>query len=652
MATLFLGRRVGPAGFERTVAIKVIHGEHASDPQFRKMFLDEARLSARIQHPNVVHVEELGEEGGELYLVMELIAGVTLADLLQGLVARRAPLPIDVAIAIAAQVADGLHGAHEATDEHGHSLGLVHRDISPQNVLLGSRGHVKVIDFGVAKAAGRLAESVVGSVKGKLAYMAPEQILGLPVDRRTDVFALGVVLWEMLTLRRLFYSPSDAEVMDRVREAKVEPPRAYRPEISPALEAVVLGALAAEPGRRPETAYALRRALLAAEPSALQVDVARIAQLVHDAARDRLHARRTPVGGGPMVLADATVIDTLRSADSDDEETVFGVDVRAAASLPGLEREVELARAGGDPVLLVRALANLAGCLLYNDQLDRAAGILGEADRLVLTRAFGLRALTASLRAQLAAALGDLAARKVAHETAVELFEQAGLPRKATRAAVNLADVLNHVGAYGEAERALDAALARCRQLEMPETEGYALLNLGHALTMLGRFHEADHMIESALAIGARRAEPRLDLFARIYRARLLLEASRAREALAEALTGASCAEERGTKAGVIMAWTIASRAALALTDSALALDLATRAFSLFEQLGALEEGEGELFVAMVAALEAAGRTDEAATIRARARERLLAASRRITDEVWRARFLRDVRAHAALLAS
>jgi serine/threonine protein kinase len=272
MASFYLARRVGPAGFSKPVGIKVIHGHLASDRGFVEMFLDEARLCARIVHPNVVHVEELGESEGMFFLAMEYVHGASLSALLRRLAATRRRLAPEVACAIARGVADGLHAAHEAKDEHGNRLEVVHRDVSPQNVLISAQGHVKLIDFGVAKARGRLQETESGALKGKLAYMSPEQAWGRRVDRRSDVYALGVVLWEMLTGRRLFAGANEIEILDRVRDPLVPPPSHFDPAIGPELDHVVLTALSSSPEGRFDTAQAFRRAIGNACPPSLAVE--------------------------------------------------------------------------------------------------------------------------------------------------------------------------------------------------------------------------------------------------------------------------------------------------------------------------------------------------------------------------------------------
>src|SRR5687767_9052553 len=208
MGVLYLARRVGPAGFARPVAIKVIHDHLAQNKRFCRMFIEEAKLSARIDDPHVVRVEEFGEAGGRYFLVMEYVHGVSLAQVL-GVMRKRGGIPIPVGVAIAMQMTAGLHGAHEATDEEGAPLGIVHRDVSPHNVLVSYKGHVRIIDFGIAKARQQSGgNTLTGSLRGKLAYMPPEQARSAKhVDRRADLYAVGLVLWEMLVGKRMFDAP-------------------------------------------------------------------------------------------------------------------------------------------------------------------------------------------------------------------------------------------------------------------------------------------------------------------------------------------------------------------------------------------------------------------------------------------------------------
>jgi serine/threonine protein kinase len=280
MATLFLAHRRGAAGFQRFVAIKVVHPHLASDASFVRMFVDEALLSARIVHPNVVHVEELGEAEGTYFLVMEYVHGCSLSLLVRALARRKRMLAAEIATSIVMKVADGLHAAHETRGDRGELLGVVHRDVSPQNVLLAYQGHVKLIDFGIAKAAGRSQQTEAGSIKGKFRYMSPEQAWGRPVDRRSDVFSLGIVLWELLAARPLFDAANDLLVLENVRHPKVDPPSRWLPSIPPSLDEVVLSALAENPDDRPASAQEFRRRLGEALPRALAVDPEALSELM------------------------------------------------------------------------------------------------------------------------------------------------------------------------------------------------------------------------------------------------------------------------------------------------------------------------------------------------------------------------------------
>ncbi len=280
MATLFLGRRIGAAGFTREVALKIIHPQFADDEQFRQMFLDEAMLASRVKHPNVVHVEALGDHAGTHFLVMEYVHGCSLSQLQRALLGRGRRLAPAFAVRIAMLVADALHAAHETCDEHGRLLNMVHRDVSPENVLLAYAGHVKLIDFGIAKAYGRRHRTQDGLLKGKFRYMAPEQAYSKDIDRRTDLYQLGIVLWEMLTLRRLFDAETDVELLQQVREPRIVAPSTLVAHIPAALEAALLSALDPDPTRRPDDARAFARMLGKAIPEALEVDSGALSALV------------------------------------------------------------------------------------------------------------------------------------------------------------------------------------------------------------------------------------------------------------------------------------------------------------------------------------------------------------------------------------
>ncbi|HEY8087606.1 MAG TPA: serine/threonine-protein kinase [Polyangiaceae bacterium] len=288
MATVHIGRLAGEGGFARTVAVKRLHPQFALDPEFVAMFLDEARLAARIRHPNVVATVDIVNGDGELFLVMEYVDGEPLSTLLRLSREMKRPVAPDIAAGILAQALHGLHAAHEATSDLGEPLGIVHRDVSPQNVLVGTDGAVRVLDFGVAKALGKLHTTREGQLKGKLGYLAPEQVLGHGVTRQSDVFAAGVVLWESLAGQRLFSADSEGTVLRRIMDSSVDPPSLHAADVPAALDDVTLRALAKEPADRFETALAMAEALEAAAP----VATARaIGQWVHELARDRLAAR-------------------------------------------------------------------------------------------------------------------------------------------------------------------------------------------------------------------------------------------------------------------------------------------------------------------------------------------------------------------------
>ncbi|WP_437580854.1 serine/threonine-protein kinase [Sorangium sp. So ce887] len=267
MASVHFGRLVGAHGFARTVAIKRLHPQFARDPEFSSMLLDEARLAVRIRHPNVVATLDSVQADGELFVVMEYIAGEALSSLLREAGRRGVQVPQPVGSAILAGALAGLHAAHEATDEDGAALQIVHRDVSPQNILVGEDGTSRVLDFGIARAAVRSQVSRAGQLKGKLCYMAPEQLRGAPLTRRADIYAASVVLWEVLTGRRLFTGECDAEIFGRVLEGVVQPPSVYG-DVPKALDEVVLRGLDRDPERRYATALEMAAALEEALPPA------------------------------------------------------------------------------------------------------------------------------------------------------------------------------------------------------------------------------------------------------------------------------------------------------------------------------------------------------------------------------------------------
>ena len=265
MASVYLARTEGSPGFQKLVALKRIHPHLASEKEYVDMFLDEARIASSITHPNVCSVFDFGEADGEYFIAMEYLRGEPLSRVQRRVVVnldqRTAPeLPARMATIIA-QACEGLHAAHELKDARGESLDVVHRDVSAENLFVTYDGTAQVVDFGLARARRRLHQTEAGQVKGTFPYMAPEQMTAAAVDRRVDIWALGVVLWELLTLRRLFLQDSDVNTMYAVLSSEIQPPSAFRAEIPAELDEIVLRALRRNPAERWQSAREMGRAL-------------------------------------------------------------------------------------------------------------------------------------------------------------------------------------------------------------------------------------------------------------------------------------------------------------------------------------------------------------------------------------------------------
>jgi serine/threonine-protein kinase len=261
LTDLLLARADGIEGFQRHVAIKRLHAVHARDKACFEAFVNEARLAAALHHHNIVQVLDIGEQGGQPYFAMEYVHGVDLRGLLNKLSKRSEQLPLQHVVSIIAAAAAALHHAHEQRGPNGKSLGIVHRDVTPGNILVGFDGNVKVVDFGIAKAAIKRMKTDHGVLKGRVPYMAPEQCAGKSVDRRSDVFALGVVAYELATVRRLFKGASEFLTMSAIVNGDIPKPSQYRRDIPPALEAIMMKALARDPRDRFATAGEMAVAL-------------------------------------------------------------------------------------------------------------------------------------------------------------------------------------------------------------------------------------------------------------------------------------------------------------------------------------------------------------------------------------------------------
>src|SRR3954453_577842 len=262
MAEVFIGKAFGVEGFEKILAIKKILPTMAEDEEFITMFIDEARISVQLNHANVVHIHELGKHDEAFFIAMEYVSGRDLRTILERYRRRKEIMPTAQAVYVGSKICEGLDYAHRKKDARGQEMHIIHRDVSPQNILCSYEGEVKIIDFGIAKAANRSQKTQAGILKGKFGYMSPEQVRGLPIDRRSDIFAVGVILYEMLTGEKLFVGESDFSTLEKVRNAEVPTPRQFNPNIPAGLEKVLMKSLAREAEDRYQWASDLQEDLM------------------------------------------------------------------------------------------------------------------------------------------------------------------------------------------------------------------------------------------------------------------------------------------------------------------------------------------------------------------------------------------------------
>jgi serine/threonine-protein kinase len=364
MATVHIGRLVAQGGFARRVAIKRLHPHLAGDPEIAAGFAEEARLSARVAHVNVANIFDVVSADGELLLVMDYVHGESLARLLALSRPSGNPAPIAIVVRVLADALHGLHAAHEATAEDGTPLRLVHRDVSPQNILVGADGAARVVDFGIAKTIASAHVTGEGQVKGKMPYLAPEQLLRRAIDRRTDVYAAGVTLWEALAGRRLFAASDEPTLFGKILEEPVVPPSRVDARVPAELDAIVMRAIDRDPDRRFATAREMAVALEGTRALALTSAVAdwvaenardalaRRASIIADMEREAgqdaaMAAKRVIVPTAAVVLGDAGASDDAlvvpRSSRINDETT--RVTLSAAARRPKRGHRTVLAAA-------------------------------------------------------------------------------------------------------------------------------------------------------------------------------------------------------------------------------------------------------------------------------------------------------------------
>ncbi|MBS2015542.1 MAG: serine/threonine protein kinase [Deltaproteobacteria bacterium] len=399
MASVHFGRLSGPVGFSRPVAIKRLHPHLARDPEFVGMFLDEARLAARVRHPNVVPTLDVVSLEDEVFIVMEYVLGESLARLARAQQKQGSPVPLRFAVAAVASALHGLHAAHTATDEQGQPLGLVHRDVSPQNILVGSDGVARMLDFGVAKAAGRISDTRDGALKGKVAYMPPEQLMSRDVSAQSDVYAASVVLWELLTGKRMFEGSTDAAVVAKILAQMVEhdvpKPSKLVPSVPPALDDIVMRGLAPKVEDRFATA---REMALLLEKNGGLVAASEMGEWVESLAGSSLGKRSARIrvieasGSTPDLAADAgrpsapsttgrtsMPVPTSTGVRERDVETLVGDVVSGAGSSASAEPPGRRTKRTLAVVAVVAFLLGLAvvGGLAQRDALRRSGD--GEA---------------------------------------------------------------------------------------------------------------------------------------------------------------------------------------------------------------------------------------------------------------------------------
>jgi eukaryotic-like serine/threonine-protein kinase len=339
MASVWVARLRGKHGFERLVAIKTILPKYASDERFQQMFLDEARIASGIDHTNVAHILDLGDEDGVVYLVMEWVDGDSLSKLLRACEKKGVAIPHGVMCRIVADLCGGLHAAHELKDAQGKPLGVVHRDVSPQNILISTKGVAKLIDFGIAKARDRLSEDTsAGQLKGKVQYMAPEQALGQKIDARADVWAMGAILYHLMAGKPAFEGENQLATLHALTSGR--PPAPLPPWVQRPIVDVIKRAMSFSVDRRFATAIemqgALERAMIEANMSTSIADVAAFSR---EHMSDRADARRKAVDQALRAAADrARVNDLLRAPGSDTFPTASSSSSRVPlppASAPG-----------------------------------------------------------------------------------------------------------------------------------------------------------------------------------------------------------------------------------------------------------------------------------------------------------------------------
>jgi serine/threonine-protein kinase len=362
MATVYAARVLGEGAFQKPVALKLMLAHLARDEKFVAMFMDEAALAANIQSPYVVATYDLGREGDEtLYMALEMVLGRTLRELGDAAESAGKAMPLDVALTILVQAALGLEDAHRAKNSSGEPLDLVHRDISPHNVLVGLDGRARISDFGIARAIARTSQTETGELKGKLAYFSPEQLRGQPLDQRSDVFALGIVAWELLAGKRLFEADNPLALADRIANAPIRHLDTVRKDLPAGAAAAIAAALVRDPEKRLTSAGALAERLAAAMAAGgmSQASPARVGEIVRS------------LGGDKLIALESRIATVIREVPLPPSPSATGghAALRAPVSVPppgttttasGTGTGMVIVRRGPSPIVLAVAAVLLA----------------------------------------------------------------------------------------------------------------------------------------------------------------------------------------------------------------------------------------------------------------------------------------------------
>ncbi len=259
MAEIFLAKQKGLEGFEKTICIKRIRPHLSSQPNFVRMFLNEAKLVVNLSHPNIVQIYDLGKVGESYFIAMEYVSGRDMSRIIPKARKKKIPFPVVYALKIASDVLDGLYYAHNAVDTFGNLFGIVHRDVTPENIIVGYNGTVKLADFGIAKANTQLGQTKAGEIKGKLSYMSPEQAMGHDLDHRSDIFSLGAILYEWVTGTKLFSGDGDMAVLKSIIEGKIYPPTYFNKQVPKPVEDILMKALEKDRDKRYQSGWDMQR---------------------------------------------------------------------------------------------------------------------------------------------------------------------------------------------------------------------------------------------------------------------------------------------------------------------------------------------------------------------------------------------------------